>query len=92
MIQGNQIYQDYKLERENYLFDDYLTQNVLTLPQFTNEVVDDKFLLRVMKYVNEKKLLKSNQKMTIGYKDIDGERCRKFGIFVYTNPIKNLNK
>ena len=55
MVQGNQIYQDYKLERENYLFDDYLTQNVLSLPQFANEVVDDKFLLRVIKYVNEKK-------------------------------------
>lgn len=90
MIQGNEFYQDFKLERENYFLDQHLTNTVLSLPQFAGKIADSKLLFRIIEYVHENKLLNNNQKMAIGYQDIDGERCRRYGIYIFTDPSERV--
>lgn len=90
MIQDNKANEVSDLLKEHYSFSPTLTRQVLSLEQFQNQVVDEKFCNEVIRYVYENKLVVlENQKVALG-KQKEGF-YNTFGIFVYTKPSKNVN-
>ena len=68
-----------ELEKNGYILDAHLTQFVL--PEYAHEIADNNLVFKIEDRCRENGYIKNHSMLRLGYMDIEGERCRTFGIY-----------
>ncbi len=76
-----------ELEKNGYILDAHLTQFVL--PEYAHEIEDNNLVycrlnnlvFKIEDRCRENGYIKNHSMLRLGYMDIEGERCRTFGIY-----------